>query len=74
MLLKLLNERLEKAYEVDQIKFLEEKLLQLNDATAVCNKLQTTRAIVNELSFKRKNTKASKVKKADGTKINSTDE
>ena len=27
MLLKLLNERLEKAYEVDQIKFLEEKLL-----------------------------------------------
>ena len=66
MLLKQLNEILDKAYDVDQTKFLEEKLVQLNDAAA-SNKLRTTWAIVNELSGKGKNITTAKV---DGTKIN----
>ena len=69
MPLKQLNEELDKAYEVDQTKFLKEKLVQLNDA-AISNKLRTTWAIVNELSGKCKNTTTAKVKKVDGTKIN----
>ena len=73
LLLKQLNEKLDKAYKVDQTKFLEKNLVQLNDAAA-SNKLRTTWAIVNEISGKGRNITTAKVKKAVGTKINSTKE
>ena len=68
----MLLKQLDKAYEVDQTKFLEE-ILHLNHAAA-SNELRTTWAIVNELSGKGKNIATAKVKKVDRTKINSTEE
>jgi hypothetical protein len=68
-----LNEQLDTSYKNDQIKFLEDKLEQLKHA-AVSNQLRTTWSLVDEISGKRRYNNASKIKRTDGTKINSTNE
>ncbi|CAF4122059.1 unnamed protein product, partial [Rotaria magnacalcarata] len=68
-----LNERLDSSYQNDKIIFLEDKLEQLKQA-AVSNQLRTTWSLIDEISGKRRYNNASRIKRTDGTKINSTNE
>jgi sorting nexin-29 len=68
-----LSQQLLKSYEEDRVKFLEEKLHRLTEA-ARSNKLRTTWEVVNEISGKTKAKNKHKMKKADGTTINSPKE
>ena len=68
-----INKHLNTSYQNDKIKFLEDKLEQLNQA-AISNQSRTTWKIIDEISGKRKYNNATKIKGANGTKINSTAE
>ena len=68
-----LKEKLKKSYENDEINFLEDKLCLLKQAAA-SQRLRTTWQLVNEISGKKGANKQGKMKRADGTKINSAEE
>ena len=68
-----LNEQLDTSYKKDKIKFLEDKLEQLKQA-ASSNQLRTTWPLINEISGKRIHNSPSRIRRTDGTTINSTDE
>ena len=68
-----LKEKLKKSYEYDEINFLEDKLSLLKQAAA-SQRLRTTWQLVNEISGKKGANKQRKMKRADGTKINSAEE
>ncbi|CAF1276691.1 unnamed protein product [Adineta ricciae] len=68
-----LNQQLDTSYNNDKIKFLEDKLEQLEQA-ALSNQIRATWCLVDEISGKRRHNSASQIKRADGTKINSTAE
>jgi len=68
-----INMKLNKSYEADEIKHLEDKLQELNQAAAQGQHSRTWK-IVNELSGKKISNAAAKVKRADGSTINSTRE
>ena len=68
-----LKEKLKKSYENDEINFLEDKLCLLKQAAA-SQRLRTTWQLVNEISGKKGANKQRKMKRADGTKINSAEE
>ena len=54
----------------DKISFLKDKLKQLNNAAA-SNKLRTTWNLVDEINGKRRYNSATKIRKNNGTKLNS---
>jgi hypothetical protein len=68
-----LNKHLNSSYQNDKIKFLEDKLEQLNQA-ALSNQSRTTWTIIDQISGKRRYNSSTKIKDANGTKINSTTE
>ena len=68
-----LNEQLDTSYKNDKIKFLEDKFEQLKQA-ASSNQLRTTWSLLNEISGKRRYNSPSKIRRTDGTTINSTNE
>ncbi|CAM4934583.1 unnamed protein product [Rotaria socialis] len=69
----ILNKQLDESYNNDKINFLEDKLEQLKQAM-VSNHLRTTWSLIDEISGKRTSYNTSKIKRKDGTKINSTNE
>ena len=68
-----MNEDLRMSYEKDQSNFLEDKLRQLQIA-AETQRLRTTWEIVNEIGGRKGPAKNQKMKRADGTSINSDEE
>ena len=67
------NSELNKAYEQDEIKYLEGKLEELKRASET-NQHEVVWRVVRELSVKRTPNAAAKVKKSDGTRIANTQE
>ena len=67
------NEQLNNSYNNDKISFLEDKLEQLKQAST-SNQLRTTWNLVEEISGKCRYNSATKIRKNNGTKINSITE
>ncbi|CAM4364063.1 unnamed protein product [Leuciscus chuanchicus] len=68
-----LSQKLLESYQQDRIAFLSEKLERLKEA-AKANRLRTTWEVINEISGKTKSINKHKMKKTDGSDINSPKE
>ena len=68
-----LTEQLDTSYKNDKIKFVEDKLEQLKQVVSF-NQLRTTWSLINEISGKRIHNSPSRIRRTDGTTINSTNE
>ena len=68
-----LTEQLDTSYKNDKIKFVEDKLEQLKQVVSF-NQLRTTWSLINESSGKRIHNSPSRIRRTDGTTINSTNE